>query len=1187
MIAMKSLTNYNKSANTTSSELMPVQHLPDKLNEAVISLNKCKLEHFDRNYECYTALSYLMTVFQKNDHDSHLNSSFFKSLIGIFLNVVTEYSPSYKYFIKHEINTAIIYPANPHNKLGYEKLSQDIRRLIVCSYVIKILNTLAKSSNEIKNRAVELNGFEAMIGLLNNESFINSSNKHRCLEDCLLFLFELSSFHTFRLPLIQYADQLLRFNKAEDRTAFLRCRILRNLFLDTFEQFEEKINQKFIIYTRILKKNYQSQIRAEFNSIYFVYSILSMSVEKAHLVKLILDENCLHIFLNKINELSFVCHKFIYSDLNFQTDLLPIFDIDQNKNNVYRLVYYVYVFYQLISSNSEHYRKLLPKTRAKLHKSLEKFLTNRDFLRTFAQRSNRTVIDLEKCLFYCYIHNQSINEEFNINIFDIIYNIAFNYSTCSVESFLILSKIVNNDRMDKLVEKFSKTIFEYEEPTKILNKCDVYNNLFFLYFLIKIPRSFTLELTSLARVCFSNRFQELFYNLIVYSHSVESDFETYLLNANKKHINFEKYQFDANIEVRNVCIFYYLIYINWYLIEHVDLAQHLQAFKPSDQLNVFDRILQMQTFLVQPMLYHQLGKLVKSVSKIIVQNEAHSSAENQLEITANKFQNFVELLFCACNENSINGKLSKEQREERDVIIEDLLSILKSFVRLDSTLTQFTLDLIENCVNDHALSGEKLNKKRIKIFHINEKEPFMVYSNESLILTYALQILSDYLNAQQPQYCFNEFRIVKKLLLVENLSLIEKKYTVDLLQQLLLRDQMFIDLFRTDDLFLEKFIRSSTDLFSLYEQCVNDLEESNKSKTPTLFISSSDSTTLVQQVDSLSKSENYKVKSPLKGDLVKYTNDICKEILWLTLNCSSNSPRWLSSSDEIDIIICYNLYNQELCAKIRDILKKQEFRVHMEIYDVGTYNLNKLTSLLNDNSIVLLCLSEKYSKSVFAQLITKYAYIQDKVLIPFLADAHFDLKELSRVPFKLEKSLDFVKYSFDHAMQTLLDLINKFFLNSESFLTDYLDTNDCDELNKPNRSRPNIRSASKTLSPSVKSKMSRLKSGKFIDDSESIEYVEVVSFHPRHWDQTRVQQWFEKNQLSLNIFKCLISDSRTQCDGELLNQFYNMLVNDQNFFYSELIKKRSSLDEEFKFDADDMTKFRFQLKNLFERKPFY
>ena len=85
---------------------------------------------------------------------------------------------------------------------------------------------------------------------------------------------------------------------------------------------------------------------------------------------------------------------------------------------------------------------------------------------------------------------------------------------------------------------------------------------------------------------------------------------------------------------------------------------------------------------------------------------------------------------------------------------------------------------------------------------------------------------------------------------------------------------------------------------------------------------------------------------------------------------------------------------------------------------------------------------------------------------------------------------------------------------------------------------------------------------------------------PSKWTKKQVKMWFELNQISLTIYKCLGS-----CDGELLFTYHNILTIEPKLFFEEILKKRNTVINDSNanetFDADDITLFRIKLKSLF------
>jgi hypothetical protein len=347
----KSMTNFSiTSAFNINKNLF-------KLNEQVFVLNKFnKVDSLDKVYTPYQTLSHMMNnifSFEAQNRLDLINWNMFRSLIPLFVDIVTVFSDSFKHL--SESTAQIENLNNVHTKKAFEQLNQNIKRILMCSNTIRIVHTLITNSRELRIKLQDLNGMEEFVKLLNNDSFVNQNEKHKCLESAVLIVYNLSLDYKKKCPL-DYGHYLLKFNKVDDLTAYIRCKSVLNLFPNN-ESFEERIGTKVVLFLKLLKKSYSSPIKAEINSIFFIYSALKEVKYKAKLVRLIIQEDCFQIFLIKLSELSFVCSKFNYPNTNkLDTKLLPYFDTNQNINNAYRTVYYSYVFYQLLYLDSDYYK---------------------------------------------------------------------------------------------------------------------------------------------------------------------------------------------------------------------------------------------------------------------------------------------------------------------------------------------------------------------------------------------------------------------------------------------------------------------------------------------------------------------------------------------------------------------------------------------------------------------------------------------------------------------------------------------------------------------------------------------------------------------------------------------------------------------------------------------------------------
>ena len=79
----------------------------------------------------------------------------------------------------------------------------------------------------------------------------------------------------------------------------------------------------------------------------------------------------------------------------------------------------------------------------------------------------------------------------------------------------------------------------------------------------------------------------------------------------------------------------------------------------------------------------------------------------------------------------------------------------------------------------------------------------------------------------------------------------------------------------------------------------------------------------------------------------------------------------------------YNHVNQDFSNKMRHELEKEGFRVWMDNYDEGKFDLDNLALQMKQAPVVIECLSNDYKNSVYFQMQHKAAMLKDKKIIRF------------------------------------------------------------------------------------------------------------------------------------------------------------------------------------------------------------
>jgi len=323
-------------------------------------------------------------------------------------------------------------------------------------------------------------------------------------------------------------------------------------------------------------------------------------------------------------------------------------------------------------------------------------------------------------------------------------------------------------------------------------------------------------------------------------------------------------------------------------------------------------------------------------------------------------------------------------------------------------------------------------------------------------------------------------------------------------------------------------------------------------------------------------------------------------------------------------------------TKLKNELEMTGFRVFMDSYDEGKFDLDNLALQMKQAPVVIECLSDDFKNSVYFQMQHKYAILKEKKVFSIVSNLTKDSKDLDLTTGK-ESVIDLIKNKTN-----LTDLFRNLIEDLNLFKSKFVESVQADEDNGDDEERilkklslignkcdtemldddnESLESSSRgcgdfnvSYSVNDESKMGDMEIPlvEIIDVEENANELEVEekdqpnemprehairsakssktssrSFKlnsalrhvsPSKWTRKQVKMWFELNSISLTIFKCLGS-----CDGELLFTYHQILTVEPKLFFEELLKKRSIVinDTNETFDADDITLFRLKLKSLF------
>jgi len=84
------------------------------------------------------------------------------------------------------------------------------------------------------------------------------------------------------------------------------------------------------------------------------------------------------------------------------------------------------------------------------------------------------------------------------------------------------------------------------------------------------------------------------------------------------------------------------------------------------------------------------------------------------------------------------------------------------------------------------------------------------------------------------------------------------------------------------------------------------------------------------------------------------------------------------------VMLSYNWDNQKVVVEIADRLKKDGFKVWLDLDEMSGSTLEAMANAVESSSIVLVCMSRKYKESSNCRLEGEYAFRKNKVIIPLM-----------------------------------------------------------------------------------------------------------------------------------------------------------------------------------------------------------
>ena len=127
-----------------------------------------------------------------------------------------------------------------------------------------------------------------------------------------------------------------------------------------------------------------------------------------------------------------------------------------------------------------------------------------------------------------------------------------------------------------------------------------------------------------------------------------------------------------------------------------------------------------------------------------------------------------------------------------------------------------------------------------------------------------------------------------------------------------------------------------------------------------------------------------------------------------------------SSSSSSHIMFSYNHESKELVQRICQSLREQGFAIWLDIEQMHGDTLETMARAIDDASLVVLCLTEKYKDSANCQSEAQYAYRKNKAILPLVLQPKYKPNGWLGMIVGTKFYIDFTKNQFEGNMQRLV-----------------------------------------------------------------------------------------------------------------------------------------------------------------------
>ena len=239
------------------------------------------------------------------------------------------------------------------------------------------------------------------------------------------------------------------------------------------------------------------------------------------------------------------------------------------------------------------------------------------------------------------------------------------------------------------------------------------------------------------------------------------------------------------------------------------------------------------------------------------------------------------------------------------------------------------------------------------------------------------------------------------------------------------------------------------------------------------------------------------------------------------------------------IMISYNWASKEMCTKIKDELKARGYQVWIDVEQIYGSTLASMAEAVENASVFLMCVSEKYYQSPNCRLEAEYAVKLQKPIIPLVMQQ--DYMPLGWLGIiiggKIYYKFNGPRLNFDQTMSSVVKEINRYYQEE-----------------KPKSRQSNSSNSSSTICNNLSintynnnlnaSSDYQRKMGSF-STKQSNESISSKQSNVVEWSSKDVKHWLSSINLSSWVNDSDIFDN---LNGSLLKELYEMKKSVRNFF---------------------------------------